>query len=349
MRALSFVVSLVFSLLGLGAYLAVDYTIISRAARERGEEPISFYTYASGLVQIAGLLSGGDGKANAVDTVEALASMLPKPPEGWIMRPAEANDAEPFLPPGAKGEKAKLLRAVVEPRPGKGVTTAKFTYEKGARKVVIELVRYPDFVFTSFMAMAQKFELQMMGMELYGSDFATVRGLDIGESRLPDNYGARLLTAQVGNQIHLRILAAKSMKDEDLLPFLTTLNVPAMNASVVEKTSGLGEVPVIVLAAVLDAESRKAFEAEREVERQRRAEEQAIREAEREAERKREADAEKGITTDEDTGIKVRKGTGEGKDSTFETGGKLLDEGCRKEDSRKACGIVEEAEQPAEE
>ncbi|AWD21526.1 hypothetical protein [Fuscovulum blasticum] len=339
MRGLNFILSLVFSVFGLCAYLAFDYAMVARQAKARGEEPMSVVTYASGLLQLAGALSGNDGDPARSDAPQTLVAMLPAPPEGWTVRPAEPADVEAFLPPGARGKQADRVRAIGVPREGKGLTGARVIYEKGPRKVVAEVIRYPDFIFTSFMAMAQKFELQMLTAEYGGRDFATVRGLEIREAPLPEDFGARLFVAEVGAQIHLRMLASKAMSDEDLLPFLSTLNVPAMNANVVERTTGLGEVPVIVLASVLDAETRKTFEAERDAERQRRAEEQAAREAELEAERKAAEDAERGLTTDEKTGVKVRKGTGSGDGSRFETsGGTLDDSDCVAIAGGKTCG-----------
>jgi hypothetical protein len=330
----------VFSLLGLCGYMAFDYSMQAREARARGEEPMSVGTYVGGLMQLAGLIAESDGDAAAAPETR-LEAMLPKAPPGWTVRPSEPQDAEPFLPPGAKGKTADKLRAVVQPRKGKGLTTAKVTYQKGARRVIFELLRYPDIIFTSFMAKAQRFELAMSGLDQDSSGFATVRGLELREVRLPGDYGARHFVAAVGDQIHLRILASRSMTDEEMVDFLATLDVPSMNANVVEKTTGLGEVPVIVLASVLDQQSRLEVEAERALWEAKVAAEAAERQAQREAEEKAAEEAAQGITTDEETGIKLRKGTGEGGGSTFDTeGGRRGASGCRTEGGRKTCGVA---------
>ena len=60
------------------------------------------------------------------------------------------------------------------------------------------------------------------GMDEDRRPFATVRGLDVDELRLPDSFGAREFTARVGDQIHLRILASKAMTDKDMVDFLAT-------------------------------------------------------------------------------------------------------------------------------
>lgn len=340
MRGLQVIISLVFSLLGLMGYMAFDYSMMAREARARGEEPMAVTTYAKGLLELAGLMAeAGSGDTSATPE-SRLADMLPKAPGGWTARPTEPQDTDPFLPPGAKGKDADMLRAIALPRQGKGLTTAKVTYQNGARRVIFELVRYPDVIFTSFMAKAQRFELSFAGMDEDRRPFATVRGLDVDELRLPDSFGAREFTARVGDQIHLRILASKAMTDQDMVDFLATLNVPAMNADVVETTTGLGEVPVIVLASVLDEQSRLEVEAERARWEAEVAAEAAEREAKRAAEEKAAKDAEQGITTDEETGIKMRKGTGKGGDTTFDTeGARLSDSTCRTEGGRKVCGV----------
>ena len=140
-----------------------------------------------------------------------------------------------------------------------GTEVAALTYEKGDRKLIIKAVRYPNIIFTSFMAMQQRMELQMKTAEFRGTEFATVRGLDVTEDLLPEGFRGRMFFADVGAQIHLRILAPKRMSDEDLVPFLETLHVKAMNAGVIDKVEGLGEVPVIVLASALDEAERDAY------------------------------------------------------------------------------------------
>jgi hypothetical protein len=129
--------------------------------------------------------------------------------------------------------------------------------------VLVRAVRYPNLIFTSAAAMDQRTELQAMAAQFRGTDFMTVRGLDVTEDLLPEGFRGRLFLADVGAQIHIRLLAPKRMKDAGLLPFFETLHVEAMNASVIDKVEGLGKVPVIVLASALDDTDRDAYFAAR--------------------------------------------------------------------------------------
>jgi hypothetical protein len=195
-----------------------------------------------------------------------LADMMPRPPDGWTVRPAVPEDAAPFMPrraDTAPPDARKLVEGLVAPVDSGGPETVALTYERGDRRVVVRAVRYPDVIFTSFAAMTQRFELQMLTASLETQPFMTVRGLDVSEDILPPEMRGRLFVADVGAQIHLRVLAPDRMEDDDLVPFFQTLHVQAMNASVVDKQEGLGEVPVIVLASAMDELAREAFEADR--------------------------------------------------------------------------------------
>lgn len=242
-----------------GGFMFVDYKMSSRWAGREDAEGLTFREYLGGL---SGRLAGLGGAASANGMPTRLADMLPKAPEGWTARPVEAADIEGFLPKnGKKADKAALatLKAMAEADAGKGTEVAALTYEKGDRKLIVKAIRYPNVIFTSFMAMQQRMELQMQTAEFRGTEFATVRGLDMTEDLLPEGFRGRIFFADVGAQIHLRVLAPKRMKDADLVPFLETLHVKAMNAGVVDKVEGLGEVPVIVLASALDGAEREAY------------------------------------------------------------------------------------------
>jgi hypothetical protein len=247
--------------LGTGGFVAVDYTMAKRRASAEDSEGLTFTEYLGGLSSqlTQGLSSGDSGLPSA------LADMMPAAPEGWTVRPTVAKDIEVFLPKNrddASADARKYVEAMGKARGASGVEVTILTYEKGERRVVIKAMRYPDRIFTSFTAMQQRMELQMRQPEYSSRDVMTVRGLDISEEFLPDGMRARHFMANVGAQIHLRILASKRMKDEDLVPFFQTLNVKAMNASVVDKHDGLGDVPVIVLASFLDDATRATYEAD---------------------------------------------------------------------------------------
>jgi hypothetical protein len=272
--------------LGVGGFVAVDYTMAKRWASAEDSEGLTFGEYIGGL---SGRLAGASA-SNSSGLPTALADMMPTAPEGWTVRPTVPEDVDIFMPKKrteGTPEARDYVEAMGKVRAGSGVEAVVLTYEKGERRVVIKAVRYPDLIFTSFMAMQQRMELQMAQPKFLSRDFMTVRGLDITEDFLPDGMRARYFMADVGAQIHIRVLASKRMKDEDLVPFFQTLHVKAMNASVIDKQDGLGDVPVIVLASVLDEATREAYEADRatreEADAKRRDEERLAAEAEAQA------------------------------------------------------------------
>ena len=254
-RLLGFLV--MFSLTA-GGFMFVDYKMSARWAGREDAEGLTFREYLGGLSgRIAGL---GGGGSNGMPT--KLADMLPKPPEGWKVRPVEAGDIDGFLPKnGKKADKGGVaaVTAMAKGEAGSGVEVVALTYEKGDRKLIVKALRYPNLIFTSMAAMPQRLELQMQIAEFRGTEFATVRGLDLTEDLLPEGFRGRMFFADVGAQIQLRVLAPKRMKDAELLPFLETLHVKAMNAGVIDKVEGLGDVPVIVLASALDGPERDAY------------------------------------------------------------------------------------------
>jgi hypothetical protein len=258
-----------------GGYLYFDFRMSAKWAGREDAEGLTFQEYVSGLT---GRVAGLTGAANAAGMPSKLADMLPKPPEGWTVRAAVPDDVKPFLPKSTKGADRKAissLEKMVETSSGTGTETVTLAYQNGDRTVLIKAVRYPNIIFTSFAAMQQRMELQMMTAEFRGTEFMTVRGLDVTEDLLPEGFRGRLFFADVGAQIHLRVLAPKRMKDAELVPFFQTLHVEAMNASVIDKVEGLGKVPVIVLASAMEQAEREAYLADREA--------RAAAEAEREA------------------------------------------------------------------
>jgi hypothetical protein len=242
-----------------GGYMFFDYKMSARWSGREDAEGLTFTEYLSGL---SGRLGNLGGSASAAGLPTKLAEMLPRPPEGWTVRPVDPKDVDGFLPKSEKKadkEGLAAVKAMAEGVTGSGTEMVALTYEKGDRKLIIKATRYPNIIFTSFMAMQQRMELQMMTAQFRGTEFATVRGLDVTEDLLPEGFRGRMFFADVGAQIHVRILAPKRMLDEDLVPFLQTLHVKAMNAGVIDKVEGLGDVPVIVLASALDGAARDAY------------------------------------------------------------------------------------------
>jgi hypothetical protein len=249
--------------IGAGGFLALDYNMARQLADSEDDGGLTVREYLGGLsVRIASVT----GSAATPGLPSALQDMLPKPPEGWTVRPATGEDVTAFLPRerGAGEAKARdLITDMVKDKVSGAAEVVILVYEKADRRVIVKAVRYPDVIFTSDMAIQQRFDLQMKSAEYRGISSMTVRGLDITEDLLPDDMRGRLFMADVGGQIHLRLLAPRRMPDAELVTFFETLHVRALNAAVVDKRDGLGEVPVIVLASALSGADRDAYDADR--------------------------------------------------------------------------------------
>lgn len=242
-----------------GGYLYFDFKMASRWASSDKSEGLTVAEY---LTEIPGRISGLMGSTSASGLPTKLVNMLPKPPAGWTVRPTVPEDLSGFLPKSDKKadrEAVAYLERLVADDQGSGVDTVGLTYEKGDRKVLIKATRYPNFVFTSVKAIQQRIELQQMAAQFRGTEFMTVRGLDITEDLLPEGFRGRYFFTDVGAQIHLQVLAPKRTTDKEMLPFFETLHVKALNAGVIDKLDGLGDVPVIVLASELDEAARDAY------------------------------------------------------------------------------------------
>ncbi len=250
-------------MVGGGGFLALDYSMARQLVSAEDDAALTFRQY---LGDLPGRISTVTGSTATPGLPTALQDMLPKPPKGWTVRPAVAEDVKPFMPRnrGDGDPKARdLIQAVVKDRVPNAAEVVILTYENGDRRVIVKAVRYPDVIFTGFMAREQRYDLQMLKAEFRGISSMTVRGLDITEEMLPEGMRGRLFMADVGAQIHLRVLVPKRMPDAEVVSFFETLHVKAMNAAVVDQRDGLGEVPVIVLASALDRAGRDAYDADR--------------------------------------------------------------------------------------
>jgi len=319
LRALVFIIP---ALASLGLFLFIDFTMAKKWANTEDGQGLTVSEYISGFT---GRVTGFASSASAASGLpNELAAMMPKAPEGWSVRPAVPEDTDPFMAreTTAKTREAGRYIAAVASKRGDFDQVA-LTYEKGERRVVFQAVRYPDMIFTSFMMMQQRFELQMLGAQFQPSPFMTVRGLDVTEDILPKGMRGRYFLANVGAQIQIRVVASSRMSDADLVPFFQTLHVKAMNASVVDKVSGLGDVPVIVLASELDKATREAFEADRAARAEIAAAEREARRLADEAEARAAEEAEaKADGVLQPTGRLEMKGNSLGADCADRAGGK---------------------------
>lgn len=252
---------------GVGGFLGLDYNLARKLAATEERPAPSFQQYLGELkVRAVSVLTfRGPGEA-APDLTTELAEMLPAPPKGWTVRTAIAEDIDGFLAKNRKDndpEARKLIEYIGKSSAPKGVVAAVLTYEKGTQRIVIKAVRHPDNIFTDARNLSRRADLQTAEPPFMRRDFLRVRGLDIAEDKLPDKMRGRLFFADVGAQIQMWVIAPKRMSDRELIPFFETLQVNAMNAAVVDKEPGLGDVPVIVLVSSLDDTDRSAYEADR--------------------------------------------------------------------------------------
>jgi hypothetical protein len=249
--------------IGGGGFLTLDYSMARKLAAAGDDGNLTISEYLGGLSERIARVTSSSAPPGLPTRLQ---DMLPKPPEGWTVRPAVAEDVAGFLPRSgveADARAVALVQDVVNENVANAAEVAILTYERGERRVIVKAVRYPDVIFTGPMALQQRFDLQTQTAQFLEISAMTVRGLDVIEDALPDGMRGRLFMADVGAQIHLRLLAPRRMPDRDLLPFFETLHVKAMNAAVVDKRDGLGDLPVIVLASALDRDQRNAYDADR--------------------------------------------------------------------------------------
>lgn len=273
-------------------FLGLDYNLARKLAEKEERPAPSFQTYLGDLkVRAIELVAFTGPGESAPKLTTDLAEMLPIPPEGWTVRKAEPEDIEGFLAKNRKdNDRAtrELIESLAKVAASSGVESVAVTFEKGSLRVVMKAVRHPDSIFTDTANLTARTELQTTRAPFLRRDFLRVRGLDIFEENLPAKMRGRMFFADVGAQIQLLVVAPKRMSDKELLPFFETLKVNAMNAAVVDKEPGLGDVPVIVVVSALDETDRAAYEADR-----------AARTAERDTRRAKErADAAAAVSPD---------------------------------------------------
>ena len=248
---------------GLGGLGFVDYTNWRAKGVQEGRVGLSVQDYLDTLPERF-------ARSEAPATVEGglpvkLAEMLPLAPDGWSVRPAVAEDAAAFLPrnDGAVSRaEQRRIESLMLPGRTDGPETVVLTYTRGDRQVVFRAERYPDGDFTGPLTQ-HRIDLRLQAASVNALPIMTVRGLDVSEAPLPGAMRARMFVAAVGAQIQLTVLASDRMDDADLVPFFQTLHVKAMNASVVAKSPGLGDLPVIALAEAMPEAQRERYKADR--------------------------------------------------------------------------------------
>lgn len=260
LRLIAFLLAVV---VAVGGFVVIDYTAAHRAASLDENVELTFRDY---LGKLPGRLIGDEDVQSILPPT--LAEMMPKAPQGWTVRPALPDDAEAFLPRDvSKGssEVRNYVAAVSKEIFGLGTEQVMLTYDRGRTRVIFQAVRFPDpeAMLSGLLGTEQLIEREMTTPQYRPTAFMTVRGLDVTEDLLPEGIRVRYFLSTVGKQIQIKVLASRRLTDRELIPFFETLNVKAMNTSVVAKQDGLGEVPVIVLASALDRETREAYDAAR--------------------------------------------------------------------------------------
>lgn len=253
---------LVLVLAGAGGTLFLDYNRTVQQADAGDAAAPSFRSY---IEAVPARLVSLTGSSRSSALPQTLAAMLPQAPKDWTTRPLDEKDIGGFQPKSGKTAdpaSIDLVRSFGQ-SPANGSESTVLVYEAGERRVVIQLTRHPDSIFSGQEEIIRRFELQMEAAVLRGRPAMTIRGLDIVEEFLGDGMRARYFTASVGAQLELKVLASKRLKDADLAGLLQTLNVEAMNAAVIDRKPGLGEVPVIVVASAMGDADRAAYEADR--------------------------------------------------------------------------------------
>lgn len=249
--------------MALTVFLALDFNMARKLAAT--EDPVEL-TVEEYLRRIPDRFASTSTASQPQGLPTRLADMLPRAPEGWTLRPAMAEDADVFQPkPDTEVDREArgLVADAGSLQQPYGPEVETLTYEKANQRVMIRALRYDDAGFGEGADPDDLFAALTVAPMFRGAPVLTVRGLDVTEDVLPQGFRARLFMADVGGQIHLRILTPKAMTDRELLPFLETLNVAAMNASVVLSEPGLGALPQIVLGAEMTEAGRAAYTAGR--------------------------------------------------------------------------------------
>lgn len=251
--------------LAISVFLALDFNMARQRASAEDPVGLTVEEYLRGIPDR--FASSASTASRPAGLPRKLADMLPRAPDGWTVRPAVAEDVEVFQPkPGVEIDRIStgLVAEAGGLQQPYGPKVEVLAYENGNQRVLIRALRHDDSGFGEDADADDLLALMTMKPAFRGVPVLTVRGLDVTEDVLPMGFRARLFMADVGGQIHLRILTPKAMTDRELLPFLETLNVEAMNASVVLSEPGLGQLPHIQIASDMTEADLAAYVAARQ-------------------------------------------------------------------------------------
>lgn len=247
----------------ISAVIAIDF-ISARKEAAANEQPIpDFEAYLSVLrPRLIAKLTPARPTVAEPELSTDLAEMLPQPPAGWTVRTADRSDLDTLFPKNRDkldATVARYLEDIASSKGPRGGGAAALTYTREKQTVIVKAVRHPDKSFSDPAALKAMLSAEPM---FFQRGYLRIRGLDVSEETLPAEMRARLFTADIGAQIQIWILAPEGLSDQELLPFFETLDVRSLNAAVLDKEPGLGEVPVLFFAADLDEVALATYEAE---------------------------------------------------------------------------------------
>ena len=247
----------------ISAVIAIDFISVRKEAAAN-EQPIpDFEAYLSVLrPRLIAKLTPARPAVAEPELSTDLAEMLPQPPTGWTVRTADRGDLDALFPKNKEKLDVTVTRYIEDIASSKGPRgggAAALTYTRDKSTVIVKAVRHPDKSFSDPVALKALLSAEPM---FFQRAYLRIRGLDVREDTLPAEMRARLFTADLGAQIQIWILAPEGLSDQELLPFFETLAVRSLNAAVLDTEPGLGEVPVLFLAADLDEGALTTYEAE---------------------------------------------------------------------------------------
>ena len=204
---------------------------------------------ALAYVDDLGALAGVELDLGGIDP--KLATLAPAAPEGWSVKAFEPNDLAMVMgraPVPLDDPNAGTILALAPPSLAGGVATDLRTYRKGADgPEVLLALRH-----RSGAAVRRLGEDEVdaaLARDGGGFEFARVGGLAFAETRNPAYDGARRLSAHIGRQIDIELVA--DADDATILAVLDGLDIAGLNATTDAPIAGLGEAGYDPAAAPL--------------------------------------------------------------------------------------------------
>ncbi len=265
MRFINILVGVVLPLAGLFAWLWFGYVKTNEQHAEDGTAQVTFDQY---VIAWMGDLAKGDAGEGGV--TRDLSAMFPTAPEGWTQRKVKDSDIGALTVNGLnpRHQALALEAALPDPGPEEGapgaLTQARTAWDGPKGALIAELVRAPDLLF-KYPAGAEILAQNAAVMAAIPQQpLLYIGGLQINEAVVPPQVPARILLAELEQQVVLRVSAPKTMTDAELRDFFATLNVASMNHALHDPLTGMGAVKLdkaklVALTASLTAAEESAI------------------------------------------------------------------------------------------